>query len=519
MVDRPSAGRTGKESHPGAEPARAALVAGDWLNWALIAVGVAILLAWLYLSVAHVADRYRLDHVAGVRIALARYFNDGILYPPLYDGHVYGGTRFMPLPIILHGLVARVTDEPLISGKLLSYAAMAGLVLTTFLILRQLRCPSPIALSLAAVVLTTNTGLSGSMDMRADVLPLLLQVLAVCIVVSSARPSATVASATLAAFALISKLSAIWALLVIAVWLFPRDRRRLAWFLGAFVAVAGGSILFFVAISEGRMLENVFGLSASGITGFRSVILAPYRLAHLLVNDATSAWALIPIVGLAAWVAVRDRRVPIYLMSFLLALVTILVVLTDVGTGWNQLVDLVVLAALAIGEFIGRTQTDEAGTNRVVGNVGPAVRIALLWVTLSGLVVMLVPAVKGTITGELSYRKDPLAGLVTPNTSLLAEDPYIPVSVGQVPVVLDPFMVLRIGQRDPGAVRDLVRRIDSREFDLVVLVVPLQPLDQWWWREEHFGISIVRAIARAYAYSGRMEGYYVYEPRTGSPSG
>jgi hypothetical protein len=103
-----------------------------------------------------------------------------------------------------------------------------------------------------------------------------------------------------------------------------------------------------------------------------------------------------------------------------------------------------------------------------------------------------------------------------PGTTILSEDPYVPVSLGQTPVVLDAFMLLRLGREQPGAILDLIGRIEAQEFDLVVLVVPLEPLDQPWWSEVDFGPDVVRAISEAYVFSGRTQGYYVYEPRPAS---
>ena len=101
-----------------------------WLSWSLLAVAGLVFVAWLFLAAVHVDDRYRLDHVSGVRMALAQYFDRGTLYPPLYDGQFYGGTRFMPIPIVLHGSLAKLTGEYLISGKLLGYAVMLALLAT-----------------------------------------------------------------------------------------------------------------------------------------------------------------------------------------------------------------------------------------------------------------------------------------------------------------------------------------------------------------------------------------------------
>jgi hypothetical protein len=447
-------------------------------------------------------------------MALAQYFDDGTLYPELYDGEFYGGTRFMPLPIVLHGLAARITGEYLISGKVLGDVAMLGLLVAMIWVLRRLRCPLPLAMILAALMLTTNTGLAGSMSMRADVLPLLLQVLAVAMVANSSSSTATLGAAAFASLALVSKLSAVWAPIAIVVWLLTRDRRRLVSFSGAYVAFSGALLLLFVGISDGRLLENVFGLSTSGITGLRSFVVAPYRFVHLLLGDATTAWAVAPLAVLAAWMAVRERQISVYLVSLICASGVVVAVLADAGTGWNQCIDLVVLTALVVGEFAGRLHVSSGSLPATTGKMMmTTIGFVLLWVTVSGSIVTLAPDVIATVTGEAAYRKEPLAGVATSRTTMLSEDPYVPMSLGQMPLVLDPFMLPRLEERRPNAVPDLIRRIERHEFDLVVLIEPLAPVDRSWWRDLDLGLPVAQAILRDYVYAGSMQGYYLYEPR------
>jgi hypothetical protein len=78
--------------------------------------------------------------------------------------------------------------------------------------------------------------------------------------------------------------------------------------------------------------------------------------------------------------------------------------------------------------------------------------------------------------------------------------------------VLDPFMLLRIGDRDPQAVADLRERIEAREFALVLLTTELEPPRQEWWRSYHFGTDITDALARSYDLAGRSQGYFHYQP-------
>jgi hypothetical protein len=145
--------------------------------------------------------------------------------------------------------------------------------------------------------------------------------------------------------------------------------------------------------------------------------------------------------------------------------------------------------------------------------VGTAIGFVLLWATFSGFIVTLAPELEATVSAEASFTNAPLSDLATSRTSILSEDPYVPISLGQVPVVLDPFMLPRLAPRQPDAVPDLIDRIEDQEFDLVILVEPLEPLDRTWWSELDLGLPVVRAISHAYTYSGRLQGYHVYEPR------
>src|SRR5678815_4893995 len=72
-----------------------------------IIVALTIVLVWGFIGIGHARDRYFLNHVSGIRMALARSVDAGVLSPPLYGGSNYGGTRIMPLSILLHASAAR----------------------------------------------------------------------------------------------------------------------------------------------------------------------------------------------------------------------------------------------------------------------------------------------------------------------------------------------------------------------------------------------------------------------------
>ena len=265
-------------------------------------------------------------------------------------------------------------------------------------------------------------------------------------------------------------------------------------------------------VTGGRFVDNVFGLSASGVTGVAALVTSPYRLLHILVDEALGTWLLLPIAAALVAMAIRRRSVDPWHLSLVAALVILMVVLSDIGTGGNQLLDLVVLSGIVVAA--------EQDTLR------PEIRSIKLWrATLSGVVVWILvstlavtvaPAVRDavdTLRDPSRFRAQPLAGIASETTSLLSEDPYVPVSLDQDPVVLDPFMLPRIGRHDPAAVRALVERIDDQDFELIVLVEPLGNSD--WWADYHFGTRVMAAVERSYTLSERIQGYDIYRPRPG----
>jgi hypothetical protein len=169
------------------------------------------------------------------------------------------------------------------------------------------------------------------------------------------------------------------------------------------------------------------------------------------------------------------------------------------------------------GRLVERRPFAPPGTARAAQVA--AMGLLVVWVAGGALVTNLGPdvlAAAAAVRARGGPAVPPLAGWARRDTSLLSEDPFVPVALGQTPVVLDPFMLLRLEQRDPEAVADLAKRIDAREFDLVVLIVRLDD-DEDWWRNYHFGETVIEAIRRSYVPAGEADGYYLYKPSPTRP--
>lgn len=482
-------------------------------------LGLLVIVSWIVVAAVHVDDTYHVDHVSGAWMALAQAANDGDLYPPLYDGERFGGTRYMPLPILLYAGSSRLGGDELVSLKLAAYVVAALLLLVTYLILRRLGCNRALSVGLTATVLVSFTGLFAATTVYGDALPALLQIAALGLVARSSSRWAVAGAGALVALAFLSKVSAIWGLVAVAAYLLLRDRRKVPLFLCVAAAVTAVSFAAVDLVSEGRMHENLLELTFAGGAGIQATLLeSPQKLVRLLEESATASWLLVPLALLGTGLAIAERRLTIFHLGLAAAACSLLVVLADTGTDFNHLVDLVVLLAVVTGAFAVRV-----GIHGERDHVLSALILVVLVVALAGSYQVRLRSDTREAASMLlgaetppTYDPRPLAGRIGEGESVLSDDPFVPVSLGGRPVIGDAFMLLRIVRRHPEWRADLVRRIERHEFDKVVLIHPLNPEDPWW-SESHLGVEIATVLAREYRSAGRVVGafdyYRIYVPR------
>jgi len=486
------------------------------LKGALVMIGAAGIAGWIALALFHIDDRYKVGHVAGHWMALAQYANEGTLYPPLSDGERFGGTRHMPLPILVNAGAARVTGEYLMAGKLAAMMLFGALLLLAIALLRQLRCPWPMALALAGLLPATNTGLLVGSTVGGDVLAVALQVSALLALTAAMRrdaPFAVLGAGILAGLAVASKLTGIWAALAAVTWLAGRhDWRRISWFTAAWAGCALLTLGLTQWASGGRFVDTFVTLTFAGTHGPVGWLRAPNQLIFFGSTNAMAVWTLASFAALAVIGGGRASGQPLHHHALGWALLLTLVVFTDVGAGFNQLLDLGILTLLAIGGFAARLPWRRFDTVSLT----TILALAVVWAGATG-VRALVPDLREAKAiaqhGERSarYNPRPLAHVVAPEDTLLAEDPGLPVLLGRTPTVLDAFMLRRLDEVDPSRLDALVARIDQGAFDHVVLIVPLHE-DDFWWRDYHFGPRLVRALRDRYVLAAEVDGYYVYRP-------
>lgn len=497
---------------------RRTLTSGPWGRALQLGCGLLVAIvgsSWAILAAAHVNDRYRVDFVSGTWLALADYATHGTLYPPLHaDGH-YGGTRYMPLPALLDAAFAKPSGNLLSSAKLATYLVALGLFAIAFAVLRQVRCPRILSLLLLAAVMVTSTGLVGTLGLRNDALAVLFQLAALGLVLRRQTTLFVGLAGVLAALAIFSKVSAIWAGVAIAAWLFAYHRSRLALFLAAF----GGSLVslavVFELVTAGRFLTNVVDFTFAGSRGVASPLTEGVQAVLTnLTLQADAVWVLFPLALVAIVTGVRSRAPTLLQLALVADAVVLTVVMASPGTDHNHLLDLCLLTALVVGEFAGgRT---EAGRRDVMVLVAV---LAVVWGVVSSYQRLMGPETVGALRQLVHGRSatnsaldpNPLAGFVQPNDRILSEDPTIPLFLGQRPVLLDSFIARRAFADHPEWANELARQIEAKQFDKIILVAGLAP-GTGLFGKQFLGPTVNTAVLKNYRQRYVERDIYVYLP-------
>ena len=493
---------------------RAARSAERALPFILATLAVLTLASWLFLAVVHVDDRYRVGHGQGVWMTLAQDAGDGVLYRPIYDGERFGGTRYMPLQIGIYALGGELTGEYLMSGKVIAFLTTSALLVVIFRRLRRERCSPALAGALAIVIIATEGGLHAGTTLGGDVLPALLQVGMIVLVAGAPDDRrARAVAAILGALALVAKFTAVWGALAIVTWYLVNGRRRDAGrfaltYLAAGVALLGAAEL----LSGGRMSQNILGLALSGGVGLKALGRAPNQLLTNLGDLTLAAWILVPLALVAILSARSWRAVTVTQWALGWSSLTTLAVLSDIGTGYNQMVDLTALLVLVVGAFAATVLREDRDRDPLHAAV--LIPLIVAWALGTGLALTVLPDVKEAVPriGE-EGSSSPLASTVRPDETLLSEDPGIAVGLDRTPVLLDPFMLPRLASSRPDAIEDLIDRIDAREWDVIALIERAED-NEVWWRDYHLGPGVIDAIRRNYAFDRETDGFFLYRPRS-----
>jgi hypothetical protein len=119
-------------------------------------------------------------------------------------------------------------------------------------------------------------------------------------------------------------------------------------FLATYVVLVAAFMAAFNVASSNRFFDNVFGLSLAGVGGLGAAADAPSHLVRILFFNTPVLWALVPLAALAVGISGVRRSLSIYDIALVCHIPLLVVVFADIGADANHLLDLEVLAVLAI---------------------------------------------------------------------------------------------------------------------------------------------------------------------------
>jgi len=477
----------------------------------LTLVGAAAVLSYVGLSAVHLNTLYGINHVSGHWMSLACQENRGSVYPPLHEDGFYGGTRQMPVYFSLHAMIARLTGEYLVSGRVATLGSMAALVVALVLALRRTGCSPATAFGGAAVFLATGIGHWASFAVRGDALALAFGLFALLVLGERGSWSRIVLAAVLAALAILTKFSSVAPLIVGTIVLLRRTEEHdlLVRPAGGRLLVPGAFLALTVALlavglllaqweSGNRFFANLAALSGSG-TGRRSSVEVLRAYGYRL-QGSREFLVLLPLAILATITA--RRRLALWELYFLVSLLLSPLFFLDAGADYNHLIDLLAAALILTGSYLGREEA----------LLRSAVLLFLAWMGIMGLVVY-----HGDAWNAPERRVPParlIERLALPGKRFLSEDPTLPALLAQRPVVTDAFHYRTLAESGVIPPDELPTRIRKKEFDCVILLFDLRtPEAQTWYRTKHFGLRVVEAIDEAYVLDKQLLRYFVYVRR------
>ena len=408
---------------------------------------------------------------SGIWTALAWNFAHGEFYRPLLGPHGYGGTRYMPLLFIAHGLLIRAHADPIAAGVALMQLSVLAAALALFLTLRSADVPVRLAAPLAGTVWCTVIYQQSCTDLYPDYAAAAFAIFAVGAAIGGMRRTGTTRMYRLGIAAVSFMLAALTKVTALAfagpvVLALARDSDRTSalWFAGTTAALCAAAVGAVQVASAGQFLD-VFRSSLGGGMGASRVWHALPTFVREVGSDPFVAAAFV----FAAWallVAARHGRPTLVHGYFATAVLVTLVIFTAPGTVGNHLVDLQMASALLIGTAVRRYELSP----RVLAPAYAAMALVLAAISWP---VPGIPSVVATLRAH-GPRSRAVVGAIHAEFRLagaryLSTDPIVPVLNDEPPVLLDAFHLEHFLREGAPAGRDVSEQVRRRAFSAIIV--------------------------------------------------
>jgi hypothetical protein len=474
----------------------------------IAAVALIILIAALRARTCWSIDRY-LEHTAGEWIALAADLKEGVFYRPLFSTLGYGGTRYFPLYFVLEAGLLKLGVPVLLSGYLLSAAAVALLMAGAFYLLRRLGVERWLAACSAGAVLAALSVQWSLLSPHADGLACALNIWGLGVIARS-KPShrGILLASVLFTLAWSAKLTTVFGVGAAFLWLVLAGFSGMALVMAAETACGCLAVLgAMIVASHGRVLGILKACSSGGMNPAQ-IASGPWHMLTLAVYEDPGLLLFLFLALLALFFPKSWRNLP--LLFFVATLAATSVILSSPGTNYNHLLDVQVAAVILFTVWFA----DQPGS--LPKELGVC---ALALAILLGAVPLL-HKLKFEDRMAPAHRFERAIALIgNTHKPILAENPALPVLAGQRPYVIDSWMLRLLQEHIPRFGEPLLEGLRHQSFGAVVLSMrdPRSEEGQEWYERVDFGAGFLQTLNQSYRLASVVNEQFVYLPGTTPP--
>jgi hypothetical protein len=469
-----------------------------WTDRLIVCIAALTAIVFVADSIVSIASGVYLNLGSGVWLALARDTYDGVFYRPLWSGSEYGGTRYFPMLFVLTAGLMRLGLETVAAGVAVSMLGLAAMAAAVAVFLQRLGAPRSLVIAGTALSIAPYFVHQTAFAVRCEPLAAAFAIFGLAAIApNQSRPTSNRDVVLAAAFfvaAFMSKVTCVYGPAAATLALFLRRQPGTAVKLAVITALGAVLLLALVnAASNGRAVESFRACALAGSSPWSLFSFTAVTRAVQLIG--TSHLLTVVFLLTIAAVAIAPRTWLTLPVLYLLTTAAITaIIFTSPGTILtSQIVDAYVASVIVLTTAIAA----HPGRLRELG----AMALVALGVWTAG---QNVARIAGMMRDQavrigIEDRRQLVAEVNKCGDRLVSESPMIPIFADRRPVILDPFAFHVVSLNRPAVEKDLVGRLERREFTCVVLEQdPEIAKGQAWYSNVNLTKDVVDAIRRHY---------------------